>query len=211
MDFNSIFTRRGPLSETAAGNITGYHGTSKHLEKPTSVVGSYTKRLNFGPGFYFATEEEDAAEFGSTVYRAQLIVERPLAIYKSNNDRTDPVMLRIQRALKLSDEDAYSFEEPDRHPMRILMDKAELLIDIGLMSAPPILKFLQKLGYDGIIVDRDIINYEWKNNRPLSFGEDFQPTQMRGDFVVVFSPEQILSWEKVGSAIERDMARYKKG
>jgi hypothetical protein len=208
MDFNNIFNASRPLQETPAGNIVGYHGTSREFGKPTAVISSHTKRINFGPGFYFATDEADAASFGSTVYRADLVVERPLNVYRSNNAREDPVMLRIQRAFKLSDEDAYSFEEPDRHPMRILMEKAELLIDVGVMSAGGILKFLQKIGYDGIIIDRDIINYELKKGVVI-MGEEVLPTRMRGDFVVVFSPEQILTWEKFGNSWERDAARFR--
>jgi hypothetical protein len=167
---------------------TAYHGTQRYFDKPTSF--DKLRAIDFGPGFYFALDPVDAASYGPHVYRAQVRVDHPIVV--SNEQIDDEFVRRFSRALGASADDIRIGTEHGTHPIATLFELARTLIDVGTLTYASLRKYLMKLGYDGVVVDSDVANAAWATSD--------SSRRMRGQYVVVFSPEQILSWELMPTA-----------
>lgn len=130
----------------------------------------------YGPGYYFATDRADAEGYGPYVYQAELSMQRPFFVGGIDGD-----MDRIRRAYRITDE----YIDPDEPMWPQIMGYIKTLIDIGHASHDSFERVLEQLGYDGIVVPGDIIEAD-----------------ASGDYVVVFSRDQIADWRQDEGEIE---------
>ena len=160
--------RRNP-----SGTLVGYHGSYTSSRKPVqSQLG------DFGPGIYFASDLEDAQEYGPHVYRAELATRRPLVVV----DELTPEMDSIRRALRITDED---LEVGDGAPWMTIAGLANALIDAGLVTLRRFTDVIKKAGYDSIVVPARVVR------------EHGAYPESRGGYVIVFDESQILDWRSV--------------
>jgi hypothetical protein len=157
------------LVENPAGTFTLYHGSYSPFEKPTEFRDS-RQGADYGPGFYMATDPREAAEYGYYVYAATVALKRPLDLLDDDPD----VLKRLQRGFRVDDE----YLQDDSNKLLAVLRLAG-----AAYSQSAIRKFLIRLGYDSIYVDRRLI--------------EVSRTDAGSDYVSVLSPEQILSWKRV--------------
>jgi hypothetical protein len=157
------------------GPVTGYHGSDVLDRRPTSIR---DRVYDFGPGFYFALNADDARGYNPFVNVAEIALSNPL-VFSPDDD--NPVLARrILKALGMRDVDIEDTFGLVGHRLKYAFSCAMTLADVGTISGHGLLKFLQKLGYDGVYVDP----------RVLDVGA-------RDAYVAVYSPEQILSWRRL--------------
>lgn len=174
--------KANPPSST---RLVGYHGTRRPMERPEVFKG---KGMDFGPGFYFALDPQDALSYTDMyqplVYQAEVELKNPIVI--SHETPVDKALAaRVMKALGGGLEDVEPFYD---HLMVGVFEMVRALVSVGTVRADAFRAFLQKLGYDGVYVDRDIVQER------MDDGGGSQ--QIHGDYIAVFSPEQILSWER---------------
>lgn len=181
------------LLENAGGNIVLYHGTQKTMNKPDQF---FMKVIDFGPGMYFATKPEGSIRYGSVIYRADVTLNNPIVV--GGGVPADPsVVARLLRGLRISQRE-FDEQHDGVNEFVTIFTLAKLLIDLGEISAKSFQSFLMKIGYDGVIVKNDILR---KTN---SVSGDYD-----GDYVAVFSPSQIHSWDPMkGPEYEEMMRNY---
>ena len=144
-----------------------YHGSTEMFEhfKPSSTVGDY------GPGIYFADNEHDAqvagkGAGGSYVRSFNIQVENPLII--SFNESSDDYISKLLVKAGVTDEDV----QDSVHP---LIEMFSLLETIH--SSAKLIKWLRKIGFDGIFIEQDVI---------IENGEN-----VKGNYWVVFDQNTI--------------------
>jgi len=157
-------------------SLTAYHGTKAPMEQPRAFRDF--RGMDFGPGFYLSTSAEDADWYGHYIYEAEVALERPLRLTAEDYDQE--TVERLQRWLRISDEDLGFYA----HPMVGIFVLAATLMDIGMLTPAELVAALQGRGYDGVLVDQEVINEATK-------------VDAKGDYVILWSPEQIASWERV--------------
>lgn len=205
IDFGSGSNTRGDkrpfeLAENPGrpGKYVGYHGAARRFDRPTDF--GKLRNLDFGPGFYFATDRGDAAGYGSNVYRVEIELKNPIFILFDEVD--EALVKRLQRALRIDDE-AMSFGREDgAHPIAYIFELVRTLVEVGQISPKGLRDYLVKIGYDGAIVDPEVVNDA--HRRAGSSKADVAHSY----YIAVFSPEQILSWERdVEGDVERARTR----
>jgi hypothetical protein len=156
--------------------LTAYHGAKRPMAQPTEF--REPRNIDFGPGFYMATAPEDAARYGSVLYRAEIELKNPILL----TDNDDPELLAwFQRVLRIGDENLEFYD----NPMVGIFDLVKVMIQSDTLSGKKLIAVLQRKGYDGIYVDKNIV------------AEYHEGMAVDGDYVVLWSPDQVLSWEKV--------------
>lgn len=161
---------------------TAFHGTVYRFDKPTDFA--KLKSMDFGPGFYFTIDRRDAESYGPLVYEAKVRIENPIVVSSTKGD--DFFVRSFARAIGATMDDVQTGVDHGSHPVSYLFELARTLIDVGSISQNSIRKWLLKSGFDGVIVDPDIVNATMKKAGAGA--------RMHGRYVAVFSPEQILSW-----------------
>jgi hypothetical protein len=161
--------------------FTAYHAsTSGMVDKPTEFRGS--RGMDYGPGFYLGTDPGDLTLYGDRLYEATVRLENPIVI--SHDEPPDEELLGwMKRALRIDDEMWADMQEDYPHPMVGAFSMALTLMQMGEISPARLIAALQKRGYDGVYVDGQIVN-------------EHQNMGLKGDYLTVWSPEQILSWEE---------------
>jgi hypothetical protein len=168
------------ILESAGGTFVGYHATRKRMDRPEKFL---MKTTDFGPGFYFATDVRDTLTYGEVIYQAQIVLKNPIVI--SRTTPPDPVFVaKMQKALKITDQDL-SYGD---HPIVEIFTLANTIISMGDFTIQAFQNFLVKLGYDGVIVSKDVLKQK-----------------QNGDYIVVFTPQQIVSWEIYDQAKTQEM------
>ena len=164
---------------------TAYHGSTRAFDKPSDF--SKLKNMDFGPGLYFALDAHDASSYGPYLYKAEVRVDRPIVVSPDEIDQN--FVRRFAKALGANDDDIRIGVEEGAHPIETLFGLALTLVQVETFSLLSLRKFLIKLGYDGVLVDPRVPNRAMERHGAS--------TRLRGGYVVVFSPEQVLSWERV--------------
>lgn len=124
---------------------------------------------DYGPGIYFADDHESVRTYGPYLYDATLKLDNPLNVEEDNPQ----VVAALERQLQL----VGAILEDEGPPLIQLMGMAQSMwenLQDPVYSPSRVIKVLQKLGYDGIIV----------------------PSK---GFSVVFDPKQITSFKKLGT------------
>jgi hypothetical protein len=156
-----------------------YHGSQYEFDEFKNMkVGDY------GPGFYFSTSKEDAADLGSRsggrgsmVRSYELFVENPLMV--TSNSPTEEELRELSKAFDIPPDELEDMGGDYAHPVKAIMELAQLM---GY-SFENQLSVLKKLGYDGIFISQDVA----KLTRPT-----------KGDYWAVFNNAQIKptsNWE----------------
>lgn len=165
-----------------ASPLTAYHGSMDLERRPTGIK---NRVYDFGPGFYFALDADDARGYSSRVSVAEIALSNPIVF--SPDDDNPELARKILKALGMRDvdiEDSFEILKDSfgrvGHRLKYAFSIAMTLADVGTISGHRLLGFLQKLGYDGVYVDP----------RVLDVGA-------RDAYVAVYSPDQILSWERL--------------
>lgn len=160
------------------GVITVYHGTGKAMEKPAEIKFKADWSGDFGPGLYFATALSDAMTYGSRVYEARIELKNPIVIAGTDEDAA--LVAWFKKALKITDEDLSFYDNPIAGAFAYF----QTLVEVGTYRPDGLVNALKKKGYDGIYVERAAAQKH----------HDLAPA---GDYAVVWSADQILSWEHV--------------
>ncbi len=167
---------RKKVCEKTQGSIIGYHGSRAPISKLKPVTDAM-RVTDFGPGMYFTTDPQDASKYGKFVYKAELSVKNPLVV----SDEMTPEMLKVTKALGISDEDLQFADEGLWHA---IIGLAATLVDIGQLSWSRLIGLIKKLGHDGIRIPSTIVKLAKGN-------------QSQGDYIVVFDTAQMNGWEEL--------------
>lgn len=171
MNWNAPWMSGRRFHAVPVGRSTVYHASSSEF---TQFDPSKSKSYGYGPGFYFAENRADVKFYGPFLYTVEIDIRNPLHITFS--DPRPQAVLALAKAAQMSEEDIEIFTGDGSHLMVSVM---ATLGDMGVKLSA-ISKFLQKMGYDSIIVDPSVINHE-------------SPGSVTGNFVSIFDPKSILS------------------
>jgi hypothetical protein len=149
--------------------FTAYHATLRRFEKPTDFLNM--RGIDYGPGFYLACDLRDTSTYGQVVYKAKVVLDRPVIVSKLRYDQN--IGEKLRKALRIKDEDLSFYDSR----MAGIFDLAKVLIEMGSVSRESIIRFIKSHGYDGICVEPSVTG--------------------KGAYIVIFSPTQILSWDLV--------------
>jgi hypothetical protein len=170
-------SRRGRRPKpNRTGRFVAYHGTVREMDRPAQFRDP--RSMDFGPGFYLATEAADARSYGPWVYRTEIDLRNPVVLSRAQYDSA--LVARLKRALRMTDDDLRFHS----NPLVGIFDMAKELYSMGAVRPRALISVLQKWGYDGIYVESGAI-------------EDHHKMQTAGDYVVIWEPEQLLTWERV--------------
>lgn len=170
------------IKESSEGRMIVYHATKKAMAKPDKF---FLRNMDFGPGLYFSTEPQDTLTYGTRIYRAEVQLNNPVVV--GLNVLPDPKFVKaMQRALKIDDE-SLGFSD---NVIAEIFGLARTLIDAGMISGEKFRQYLIKLGYDGVVINNDFLRGY--------IGEN-----VKGDYVALFNPSLIISWQEIDVA-ERD-------
>lgn len=161
-----------------------FHGSTRSFEQPTDF--SKLKSMDFGPGFYFAESPRDAERYGSVLYEARIGLNNPIIVSDTTID--DAFVRRFAKALKATPDDIQIAMDSGTHPIVALFELAKTLIDVGVFTHSSIRGWLVRAGYDGVIVEPNVINSMMTRGGAT--------TKVHGKYFAVFSPEQIFTFEK---------------
>lgn len=160
-----------------AREFTAYHASVAGMPQKPTEFRSY-RGMDYGPGFYLGTDPADLWHYGDRVYEATVRLTNPIVI--SHDQPPDGEVLGwLKRALRLGDEDLEDYV----HPLVGVFALAGVLAETGEIDPRRLVAALQKRGYDGVYVDGDVVN-------------EHQSMDLRGDYLTIFSPEQLLTWEE---------------
>lgn len=165
-----------PYADTTMA-LLGYHGTTQEMEKPEEF---FAKKLNFGPGFYFATHPEGSLTYGDVVYEVDAAIYNPIIF--GLNDENPKVENAIMDALNISED----FIEPGEHRLYQIFQLTNSLIDAGVLSPQKFKKILLDLDYDGVYVRNDVLKATGTSS-----------PHYKGDYFALFKPNRILRWRKL--------------
>jgi hypothetical protein len=154
--------------------LTGYHATAARMDRAPTEFRAF-KGIDYGPGFYFATDPRDTAYRGRFVHEAEVELNNPIVFSATKTDET--ALRRFKRAFSISDEDL----SHDGPPLVQAIGLVKTLVDMGMYSAAQIHKWMMKLGYDGVYVENNVLTPRLKGTH--------------GDYFAIFTPQQILSWK----------------
>lgn len=100
---------------------------------------------DYGPGFYFS-EEDTVKHYGDNLYTVELDIENPLDV----ENASDKEIEQLIRHLRLNDD---AIIDIDVSPVTQIFGIVQTLWDAGMGYRPQaVIRVLQKLGYDGIVV-----------------------------------------------------------
>jgi len=170
--YDDEYGLEGPPSKT----FTAYHARNGRIDRPTEFRAF--RNTDFGPGFYLATEASDVENYGANLHTATVQLENPIVV--SNDSIDHELVAWLQK--KLGVDDYYLEEHP--HPLIGIFDAAKMLFDMDMLTPQKLIAMLQKRGYDGIYIDGTLVNAHHTSLDKLD-----------GDYLVVWEPEQLLTWE----------------
>lgn len=157
--------------------LVGYHGTTRRMGKPETI--SESRSFDWGPGLYFSTDPSDSIRYGSHLYRAEVSLTNPVVVGTANESAD--VLSWMKRALRIREEDLAEYNNKFAGAFELY----RLLVEMGEYKPSALSDALRKKGYDGILVKRDAI----RQHQPEMDAD--------GDYLIVWSPEQIVSWQEV--------------
>lgn len=159
--------------------FTAYHASTQKFDRPTEFRAF--RNMDFGPGFYMATDAADTESYGLHLYEAEVRLENPIVI--SPDVPVDPELLRwFQRVLKIDDDHLEFYD----NKLVGILDLLKMLVEMEETDPRKLIAVLQKKGYDGIYVDGSVVG---AHHRDLP--------ALQGDYLIIWSPDQILSWKEV--------------
>lgn len=159
-----------------ASALRAFHASNSYMPTPPKEFRPF-RSMDFGPGFYMATDCEDALRYGPHVHEADVRLDNPVVM---SNKGFDPALLAwFKKALHI-DDDSLSFY---KNPIVGVFDLAKTLVDVGQISPASLVRALQKKGYDGILAEADVIAAHFPEMK-----------RTRGAYVAIWAPDQILSW-----------------
>lgn len=161
--------------------LVGYHGATRRMGKPDSIAES--KAFDWGPGLYLSTDPSDSIGYGSHLYQAEVKLTNPVVIDASSSDESG-VLAWMKRALRIRDEDLSEYDNKFGGVFALY----QTLVQMGEYKPRALSDALQKKGYDGVIVTNEAIRQHQPDMR------------VHGDYIVVWAPDQLLSWEEVSAA-----------
>ena len=156
--------------------FTGYHASNYLNIKEFDM--NKRSGQDFGPGFYFASTKEGAEPFGQIVYEAKIELNNPLLV--NNTEESKAAAKKFGRAFRVTDED---LQFGVGHPFEEIMALIQ-----HVYSLNTIYKVLKKLGYDGIIVDSEIVKAHGGENC---------------DYIIALDPSNIKDLVKVSNSYEK--------
>lgn len=169
--------------------IIAYHGTSKNMEKPDKF---FMKVFDFGPGLYFSTNPLGAVSYGPVVYKAEITLENPIVLDAQKDDKD--LALKISKGAKIWD--YIEMEQPDHYLLATIKFIAQAIQD-GVFSGTAVQNYFKKLGFDGVYVSNNVVVSTNSGGRK------------DGDFICLFSPSQIISWEKMNGNEIQELSKQK--
>lgn len=165
------------LKPNAAEPLIAYHGSYQPMKKPEEF--REPKHFDWGPGFYLSTSPSDSIGYGSHLYKAQIRMTNPIVV---DAGEPDPALFSwLKRAIRISDDDLAFYD----NKMAGIFELYQTAVSIGAYKPMALADALKKKGYDGIIVRKEAI---------LQTQPSMDP---RGDYVVVWDPDQLETWEEV--------------
>jgi hypothetical protein len=171
-------------------SLVGYHGARRRMDKPDLIAES--KAFDWGPGLYLSTDPSDSIGYGSHLYQAEVRLTNPIVIDASGRDESG-VLAWMKRALRIRDEDLSEYDNKFGGVFALY----QTLVQMGEYKPRALSDALQKKGYDGVIVTNEAIRQHQPDMR------------VHGDYIVVWAPDQLLSWEEV-SAVDAKAAYHRR-
>jgi hypothetical protein len=157
--------------------FVAYHGSAS-MAQPT--VFREFRNMDFGPGFYMATDPYDALGYGHCVHEAVVRLQSPIVL--SMDTPVAPELQQwLQRVMGIDDENLEFYE----HPTVGVFELAKTLVEMRLISTAKLVAALQRMGFDGIYIESAVVTSTHPTMTP------------RGDYIALWSPSQILSWTRV--------------
>lgn len=166
--------------------LTGFHGSTRKFE---AFDPSMARRMgDFGPGIYFALDERDAVEHGSFMYVVKLRLQKPMKIGESSPSQSE--LEAFWRLARVNKEDRRFLGEEGDH---VVVATLELIRHA--YSPSQITWMLKKLGYDSILISKDVINDKRSRFRsPIM--EEYRASAVHGDYAIVFDADQVSNIER---------------
>jgi hypothetical protein len=123
--------------------ISVYHASNINYIKEFDI--SKLRMGDYGPGFYFAEDEESTSSYGQYVYKAKIFLDNPLDIENASEKEVSKLM----RIFRISDYDIFDDEGP---PLAQVFGLIQAAWQIGSYKIDKVIYVLKRLGYDGIVV-----------------------------------------------------------
>ena len=151
-----------------SGEITVYHGTDKEI---TSFVDDFVGGKNAtdqeGPGIYFTTSKENAYRYGKNLYEA-ILRPRKLLTESPRGGNIPELMKLAKQAPNWGDTAMNWHENPSKGIVEAIQSAfkyndnekdrfLQIWIDFYRDSPLDYVRNCVKMGYDGIVVDRESI------------------------------------------------------
>lgn len=167
MNVNSSVPQESINEVIEGGNYIVYHGTPKKFESFTDeFVGGENATDQEGPGIYFTTSFDDAANYGKYIYQVKLSPRRLLDL-SEDKDIDRKLLVKLIKMKPDWEMNAQDWDEDPDTGVEMAVDSAfeyndnekdvflQIWIDFYRYDSVDFVRNMVKLGYDGIFVPKE--------------------------------------------------------